>query len=94
MPHTYFYTAVSLTYQIVGRPEGIRPITGETVIFTCEVEGDLLTWESPAQVIDGGTRTIAINNMVGEVLNDTVSGKLSMSELLCSGRLGAIKCPD
>ena len=71
----YYYSLdVTLTYEIVGRPTAIRPIPGETVIFTCEVEGQVLTWRSPG--IDAGQRDIVPSSfMVGERGNDTTSGK-------------------
>ena len=39
---------VTLTYEVLGRPGAVRPIPGETVVFTCEVETETLTWINEA----------------------------------------------
>ena len=38
--------APELSFEIVGRPEGVRPIPGETVQFTCTVQTVSLTWSN------------------------------------------------
>ena len=40
------HTVVTLTYTIPSRPSARRPIPGETVVYTCEVEGTTLTWSN------------------------------------------------
>lgn len=70
-----FLAAVTLTYEIAGRPDGVRPITGETVIFTCEVEGNTLTWQSLDPIIDNGGFAIIRTSSVGVDNVDSTSGK-------------------
>ncbi len=68
-----FILVVSLTYEILGRPNAIRPITGETVVFTCDVEGTALTWRSP--IIDAEQRDILLrSSTIGEPNSDSTSG--------------------
>ena len=38
--------AVELSYQIVGRPEAVRPIPGEVVEFTCTVRDAVMIWQN------------------------------------------------
>ena len=63
---------VSLTYDISRRSEAIRPIPGETVVFTCEVQGRTLTWENMAF---GTVSFIKVNNPVGDVQFDANTGE-------------------
>ena len=68
------YAVVSLTYEIVGRPNSTRPITGDTVVFTCEVEGTVVTWLTSA--IDSGQRDIVdSSSMLGVGRTDSRSGE-------------------
>lgn len=66
---------VTLTYEIIGRPEAVRPIPGETVTFTCDVEGSTLTWISP--LIDGGIRNLLSTTVLGTRRRDSTSGEAS-----------------
>ena len=62
----------TLTYEILGRPEAIRPIPGETVVFTCEVQGETLTWDN---TVFGTVSFIRVNNPAGDVQEDANTGK-------------------
>ena len=70
---------VTLTYEVSGRPEAIRPIPGETVVFTCEVEGETLTWEN---VAFGTISFIRVNNPVGDRTIDANTGVYHSINLL------------
>lgn len=63
---------MSLTYEIANRPEGVRIIPGETVVFTCEVEAPTLFWRSG--VIDGNLTTI-VPSLGGDPRMDVSTGK-------------------
>ena len=38
--------AVDMSYEIVGRPDAVRPIPGEAVQFTCTVRSIALLWDN------------------------------------------------
>ena len=70
--HSYS-SVVTLTYEVLGRPEAVRPIPGETVVFTCEVEGETLTWDNEA--FQSSTISfIRVNNPVGDRSTDANTG--------------------
>ena len=70
----FSFIVVSLTYEISGRPEAIRPIPGETVVFTCEVEGQTLTWGNVAFQPPMTISFISRNNPVGNIGEETNTG--------------------
>ena len=68
---------VTLIYEIIGRPDEARPITGETVTFTCEVEGGAVVWETdpPAAISNGQVTLVPAVNPIGEPTMDVASGE-------------------
>lgn len=71
---SHYSTDVTLIYEIAGRPDEPRPITGETVTFTCEVEGGSVTWTSSA-ISNGVITLIPSVNRIGEPNMDDASGE-------------------
>jgi hypothetical protein len=66
---------VTLTYEVLGRPEAVRPIPGETVVFTCEVEDETLTWVNTA-FLSSSISFIRVNNPPGDRATDSNTGAL------------------
>ncbi len=65
---------VTLTVVIVERPEAVRPITGETVVFSCEVRSSNgLLWQS--SIFEDLVFVRAIHDP-GFIMTDTAIGML------------------
>ncbi len=64
---------MSLTYAIVGRPGAVRPILGDTVTLTCEVEGAVMSWISP--LVDDNRNLFTNDPPLNIPRGDTRSGK-------------------
>ncbi len=63
---------VTLTICTVGRPKAVRPITGETVVFSCEVRSSSgILWQS--STIEDIVFVRAIHD-VNEVMSDGDAG--------------------
>ena len=80
---------VSLTYEVMERPEAIRPIPGETVVFSCEVEGTVLIWNSVSFIPPNDITFVAALDPVGRPKADPITGKMASyiapsSEELCN----------
>ena len=77
---------VTLTYEVIGRPEAVRPIPGETVVFTCEVEDETLTWANTA-FLSSSISFIRVNNPPGDRATDSNTGAL-FNLLITKGVVG------
>ena len=77
-----YSTVVTLTYEVQGRPDAVRPIPGETVVFTCEVEGETLTWENVA-FLSSSISFIRVNNPPGDRSTDSNTGTVQTCSQFC-----------
>ena len=66
---------MTLTVEIMERPQATRPIPGETVVFTCEIPfSSGLVWES--SVFSADVTLLTAFNPVGDPVPNLDTGKL------------------
>lgn len=70
---------MTLTVEIQERPQAVRPIIGETVVFSCEIRSSSgLVWQSPAFGPAGDIVFLRALHDVNNELANTDAGELKL----------------